>query len=144
MLFEQEVTHLHVACDLLRHIENKEPCQVLGSDGTFPEILRLESNIPYVRNVLQNSVQMTTNMENYQCVNTLPDNANFFRYQMALNHDLNSIESHMIIEDYIAQHGMDYRFETAPNPIELLRDRKTDNTTLGRVKGVSNACNLDI
>ena len=144
MLFEQEVTHLHVASDLLRHIENKEPCQVIGGDGTFPDILRLESNIPYVRDVLKNSVQMTTNLENYQCVNTLDDNANFFKYQSILNNDLQSIESHMIIEDYIRQNGQDYRFETAPNPIELLRDRTTDNTTLGRVKGVSDACNLNI
>ena len=117
---------------------------MLGGDGTFPDILRLESNISYVRDVLKNSVQMTTNLENYQCVNTLPDNGNFFKYQQLVNHDLNSVESHMIIEDYIRQNGMDYRFETAPNPIELLRDRTKDNTTLGRVKGVSDACNLNI
>lgn len=144
MLFEQEVAHLHVASDLLRHIEKKEPEMVIGSNGTFPDVLRLESNIPYVRNVLESSVQMTTNMENYQCVNSLPENANFFRYQNILNHDLSSVESHTIIEDYIKQNGKDYRFETAPNPIEQLRDRTRDDTSLGRVKGVSNACNLDI
>ena len=87
---------------------------------------------------------MTTNLENYQCVNSLDDNSNFFKYQGILNNDLQSIESHMIIEDYIRQNGQDYRFETAPNPIELLRNRTTDNTTLGRVKGVSDACNLNI
>ncbi len=144
MLFEQEITHLHVACDLLRHIEKKEPEQVLGSNGEFPELLKLESNIPYVRQVLDNSVQMTTNKENYQCVNSLDDNADFFKYQKAVNTNLNSIESHTIIEDYIKKNGTDYRFETAPNPIPQLRDRTSDDTRLGRVKGVSDACNLNI
>ncbi len=144
MLFEQEVTHLHVAADLLRHIEKKEPEQVLGSSGEFPDLLVLESNIPYVRDVLKASVQMTTTKENYQCVNTLDKNADFFKYQKIVNNDLSSIESHTIIEDYIAQNGKDYRFETAPNPIPQLQNRTVDDTSLGRVQGVSDACSMEI
>lgn len=142
MLFEQEVTHLHVASDLLRHIEKKEPEMVLGTNGTFPDILKLESNIPYVRDILKNSVQMTTDLENYRCVNELPDNANFFRYQSIVNNNLNDVESHTIIEDLIRRNGMDYRFETAPNPIPALQNRTRDDVELGRVKGVSDACKL--
>ena len=65
-------------------------------------------------------------------------------YQRLVNHDLNTVNSHTIIEDYIRMNGMDYRFETSPNPIPALQVRTSDDTTLGRVKGVSNACNLDI
>ena len=144
MLFEQEVSHLHEASRLLMRYENTDPVKVVGGDGTFPAPLRLESNIPYVRDVLANSVQMTAMREEYECVNTLPDNFDFFTYQKLLNGDLNSVYSHKIIEDYIKEFGQDYRFETAPNPIPELRIRTSDNTTIGRVKGASNACNLDI
>jgi hypothetical protein len=143
-LFEQEVAHLHVACDLLRRFENKDPESVIGSDGTFPDVLVLESNIPYVRRVLEKSVQMTSNCEDYICVNSLSPDSRFFCYQNMLNHDLGVVQSHTIIEDYIRQNGQDYRFEVAPNPIEQLRERNCDNTTLGRVQGVSNACSMDI
>ncbi len=143
MLYEVEVSHLHAASELLKKYENKDPVSVVGNPE-FPAPLVLESNIPYVRDVLANSVQMTACREEYECLNCLSDNADFFRYQKLINHDLNTVHSHTIIEDYIRQHGMDYRFETAPNPIPQLRDRTVDNTTLGRVKGTSDACNLDI
>ena len=142
-LFEFEVSHLHEAARLLERYENKDPVSVVGCPE-FPAPLTLESNIPYVRCVLENSVQMTACREEYECVNNLPDSFDFFRYQNFQNSDLNSVKSHTIIEEYIRQNGTDYRFETAPNPIPSLRDRTVDNTTLGRVKNVSNACNLDI
>ena len=142
-LFEMEVSHLHAASEMLMKYENKDPVSVVG-DANFPSPLVLESNIPYVREVLAKSVQMTACREEYECVNSLPDNFDFFRYQELLNHDLNTVQSHTIIEDYIRQNGMDYRFETAPNPIPALTVRTRDDTSLGRVKGVSNACNLDI
>ena len=61
-----------------------------------------------------------------------PDN-DFFRYQAAVNRELNEVASHVVIEDRIGEAGQDYRFETAPNPIEELRDRRHDNTDVGRV-----------
>ncbi|MBE6700411.1 MAG: hypothetical protein E7582_00770 [Ruminococcaceae bacterium] len=143
-LFEQEVAHLHVASDLLRRFENKEPESVIGSDGTFPDVLCLESNIPYVRRVIEKSAQMTSNCEDYICVNSLRDDSRFFAYQNAVNTDLNYVQSHMIIEDRIRQRGEDYRFETAPNPLEELRCRTCDNTELGRVRDASCACSLEI
>ena len=41
--------------------------------------------------------------------------------------------SHTAMEAYIAEHGGDYRFETAPHPVEALRDRTADNTEVGRL-----------
>ena len=40
--------------------------------------------------------------------------------------------SHIVIQKAITQNGRDYRFETAENPIEALRDRRKDNTVIGR------------
>ncbi len=142
-LFEMEVSHLHAASEMLMKYENKDPVSVVGNPE-FPAPLVLESNIPYVRDVLANSVQMTACREEYECVNNLPDNFDFFRYQNMLNHDLNTVNSHTVIEDYIRCFGTDYRFETAPNPIPQLQNRTSDDTSLGRVKNVSGACNLDI
>lgn len=144
MLFECELSHLHASAELLAKYENKDAVSVVGGDGSFPEPLKLESNIPYVRDVLTQSVQMTACREEYECVNNMPQNADFFRYQQMLNNNLNDVMSHVIIEDYIRAHGTDYRFETEQNPIPQLRIRTADNTSLGRVPGVSDACNLDI
>ena len=42
--------------------------------------------------------------------------------------------SHIVIDEYINKFGADYRFETSPNPLKELRDRKCDNTEVGRIK----------
>ena len=62
----------------------------------------------------------------------LEPTADFFRYQDVVNRDIASVESHAVIDRHIQQFGEDYRFETAPNPICDLRDRKSDNTSVGR------------
>ena len=143
MLLEQEIAHLHAAAKLLENTEGKNWQQVLGTDGTFPAPLRLESNIDYVRLVQERSVQMTADREEYTCVNDLPKDADFFRYQKLINHDLDTLHSHTVIEDYIRQNGEDYRFETAENPIEALRCRECDNTDVGRTPdAVCDACSL--
>lgn len=141
-LLEEEISHLATASDLLLRHEGKDACSVVGGDGTFPEPLKLESNIPYVRDVLKNSVQVTACREDYICVNELPCDADFFRYQEKTLPSLGDVHSHTVIEEVIRRKGCDYRFETEKNPIVSLQDRTCDNTVLGRVKGASDACNL--
>jgi hypothetical protein len=68
-------------------------------------------------------------------VNDLSPQADFFRYQGVVNRDVNDVESHAVIQRVIARDGEDYRFETAPNPVPALRDRREDNTQIGRVQG---------
>ena len=142
MLLEQEIAHLHAAAKMLAVEEGKDAREVIGTDGCFPEPLRLESNIDYVREVQGRSVQMTMKREDYACVNCLTENDDFFAYQKLVNSDLSQVRSHTVIEEYIAKNGMDYRFETAPNPICELRDRTKDNTSVGRIPGASDACEL--
>jgi hypothetical protein len=69
-------------------------------------------------------------------VKTVVDN-NWSRYQDIVNQDVNDVESHAIIKRVIARDGEDYRFETAPNPVAALRDRRSDNTAVGRVQGTA-------
>ena len=133
MLLEQEIAHLHKAADMLERLEGKHWEQVIPG-GRFPAPLALTSNIDYVRGVLGSSVENTANRDAIVNVSALGKNADFFWYQDVVNHDVNAVTSHEVIERYIRENGQDYRFETQPNPVEALRDRRSDNTSVGREK----------
>ena len=70
--------------------------------------------------------------EDYVPVQNLEPNASFFKYQGMVNDPVESVPSHNVIQKYISKHGCDYRFEVAPNPIPELRNRREDNTCVGR------------
>ncbi len=126
-----EVSHLHKAAELLKKYEGKDWQEVVG-DGRFPEPLSLHENVDYVRSVLGNTVQFTSLKEDYFLLKELPRDADFFRYQEIVNPSTDIVPSHRIIKSYIRRHGKDYRYQTAPNPVPELRDRRTDNTSVGR------------
>ena len=132
MLLEEEIAHLHEAKAMLLQYEGKQYQEVIGSDGAFPAPLKLESNIEYVRDILNYTVQKTAVRESYADVGELRPDFEFFKYQNRMNHDLNAVTSHTVIEDYIRQFGQDYRWETAANPVAALRERTRDNTEVGR------------
>ena len=132
MLLAHEIAHLHAAARLLEQTEGTQYQQVVG-EGEFPAPLALKSNIDYVRDVLGGIVQHTAARESYAPLCDMKPDNDFFRYQAAVNRELNEVASHVVIEDRIGEAGQDYRFETAPNPIEELRDRRHDNTDVGRV-----------
>ncbi len=133
-LFEQEVAHLHAAVRLMQKAENKSFEQVVGK-GDFPAPVNLCSNIDYVRGVLTASVQLTSTRESYANVDSFKPEVDFFKYQSRVNKNIPDVPSHAVIEAHIANRGEDYRFETCENPIPALRDRKRDNTEVGRVPG---------
>lgn len=129
--FNDELAHLHKAAELLQKYENKVWQQVIPK-GEFPELLAFRSNIEYVRNVLANTVNLTAHGEDYVEVADLPADAKFFEYQAEVNVKDSEVASHGVISKYIADNGKDYRYQTAEHPIEELRDRKHDNTSVGR------------
>ena len=129
--FEQSAAQLQASARLLEQYEGKHWQQVIP-DGAFPPALSLGPNIEYVRSVIAGTVHNTRKVNGYADVRTLPKDARFFRYQQAVNPDAGDVPSHQTIRQYLAGHDEDYRWETAPNPIEALRNRKVDNTTLGR------------
>ena len=86
-----------------------------------------------MRGVLAASVENTALREGYVNVASLPADSDYRAYQAIVNPDLNAAPSHRVIQENIARNGLDYRFETQPSPIEALRDRKADNTSVGRI-----------
>lgn len=130
-MLHMELSHLHEAARLLEKHEGKAYQQVVG-EGTFPAPLVLESNIAHVRSVLSGTVQLTADREGYAPVAQLKADADFFRYQGIVNADEQHVASHALIEQHIRQFGQDYRWETAENPIEALRDHRADNISVGR------------
>ncbi|MBQ7902303.1 MAG: hypothetical protein IJ362_01075 [Oscillospiraceae bacterium] len=138
---EIEISHLHKAAKLLEKYENKHWQQVIP-DGTFPPPLSLHENIDYVRDILAATVQFTGNREEYEKIENLPDDADFFTHQRLLIPDNDIVPSHFVIEKHIHLHGKDYRYETAENPVEGLKDRFFDNTSAGRVKNAARSTNF--
>lgn len=129
--FEYEVAHLHKAVELLRKYENKEWQEVI-EDGCFPELLKLGPNIEYVRNILEDTVSYTSVRENYLPLKDVPKDFDFYTYQGIVNCNVPCVPSHLVIDEYIRKNGCDYRFEVCENPIKLLRNRRCDNTCVGR------------
>lgn len=132
-----EISQLHKAKELLEKYEGKSYEEVIKNGGELPKPLSLHENIDYVRDILATTVQFTSDREDYKKLEQLPDDADFFRFQNIMNPSPEINPSHKVIEGYIAKRGMDYRYETAPNPQEPLRNRKQDNTSVGRVKGAA-------
>ena len=130
--FNEEVTHLHMAADLLKKYEGKDHQSVIPN-GKFPELLKLHENIDYVRGVLK-TVRLTSRQEEWLPIGDLPDTADFFAYQKAVIKDVEQVPSHAVIAAYQSKNEEDYRFEVAPHPDKALRDRRNDNTEIARKK----------
>ena len=129
---QMEIAHLHKACELLQKYENKNWQEVIP-DGEFPAPISLHSNIEYVRDVLARTVQFTGDYEDYTNVNRLSSDANFFEFQNIVNPTPEIVPSHIVINTQIKRSGVDYRYETQLNPIPELRNRRVDNTQVGRL-----------
>lgn len=128
---QMEIQHLHKAAEMMEKYEHKAWQEVLPNPA-FPEPLDLGENIDYVRGVLGSTVHLTSKREDYLPVADLGRDDEFFKMQEIRNGDLSQVASHTVIEDYIKEHGKDYRWETAENPVRELRDRRHDNTQVGR------------
>lgn len=132
-----EIAHLHRAAALLTQFEQKEWEQVI-SGGAFPTLLgfshRADKNKQFIRENLRTSVNQTAILEEYTDVKNLPDNYQFFKYNDAVNKSVGDVASHNVIETYIMEAGEDYRNEDDAHPVEALRDRKRDNTRVGRTQ----------
>ncbi len=126
-----EIAHLHKAKDLLLKYQGKEWFEVI-KDGDFPAPISLHENIEYVRRILNDTVQYTTDKDCYTLIKNLPDDADFFKYQNIINPNIDIVPSHNVIETSIRKNGMDYRYQVEPNPIPELRNRREDNTSVGR------------
>ncbi len=132
--FEQELKHLKIASEMLYKYEGREWEQLFVGGAEFPSLIKLKSNVNYVREVI-NDVRLTGYKETMVKIDDMPDSADYFKYQRQVNSSVSNVASHNVIEKYIKKNGHDYRFETKPNPEKTLRDRTIDNVDLGRKKG---------
>lgn len=133
--YEEELAHLKIAAEMLYKYEGREWEQLFALDGSdFPSLIKLRENIQYVRDVMKD-VRLTALKEDTIKIDDMPDGANYFKYQKQVNASIGSVATHNVIENYIKKYGEDYRFEVSPSAEKTLRDRKTDNTELGRKKG---------
>lgn len=137
-----EIAHLHKAAELLKKYEKKEWEEVIPG-GDFPTPVSLHENIEYVRSILGNTVQFTSKKEKYVKVEELSEDADFFRFQNTINPTPEIVPSHNVIEEYIQRNGSDYRFQVAPNPVEELRNRRKDNTCVGRRPGAAQSTDFE-
>ncbi len=137
MHFEQELAHLNFAAKLLKKYEKKEWAQVIPN-AEFPPLLAFndncEKNKHYIRNILKNTVNNTSVLEEYTDLNNVPDDYQYFKYNNAVNKTPSAVASHKVIDSYIAEFGEDYRFAVSEHPVKALRSRKEDNVDLGRRK----------
>ena len=129
----QEISHLHKAKELLEKYENKSWQQVIGGCGDFPDILVLGPNIDYIRHIIAATTGNTQKKEDVIPLNRLPENDPFFYYQHIMNDPLCEVASHVTIDARIRRKGCDYRFEIKENPLPELRNRRCDNTSIGRI-----------
>ena len=132
--FEEELTHLKIACETLEKYEGRDREQLFLGGADFPTLVKLKSNKEYIRKAM-GTVRNTGAKELIVDINNLSKGAEFFKYQKQVNSSTKQVATHMVIDKYIAKHGEDYRYETHPNPEKALRDRSVDNTELGRKQG---------
>jgi len=126
-----EISHLHKAAELLKKYECKDWEEVI-KDGEFPAPISLHENVDYVRKILGDTVQYTSVKDEYKRVKDLPQDADFFRFQNIINPTTEIVPSHNVIEMFIRRRGADYRYQVSPSPIPELRNRREDNTSVGR------------
>ena len=98
----------------------------------FPQLLTFRDNKKYIREVLKN-IRLTAQRETYTPVSALKNPNTFDLYQNLVVKNAKDVPSHNVIETYINKNGKDLRYEISAHPEKALRDRRTDNVTIGRV-----------
>ena len=125
-----ECAHLKRACECLEKY-GKMSCTDVLPKPEFPQLLAFGENLEYIREVLQ-TVNVTSDKEEYVNIYDLPDDHRFFEYNRHINTCPDCEAGHLVINKHIKKFNKDYRFEVSPHPIEELQNRKEDNTCVGR------------
>lgn len=128
----EECGHLEKAAEMLEKYEGKTWQCMFPEGGDFPELLKFEGNIDYIRDVIARTASYTKKLEGYTEVSNLSSTSPFKKYNRQVCKVDSQVPSHEVIETYIKKYGNDYRFQTSEHPIKELQDRTTDNTTFAR------------
>ena len=109
-----ELEHLHIACDLMREHDGRDPESVLAP--ALPEPVTFEPNKQYVREVLANQIDWTTLGTGY----VQEAHRRFEEWQSKINAVRPPQER--VIDEHRDKYGEEYRLQTeGPHPVERLR-----------------------
>ncbi len=133
--YEMELKHLKIASEMLYKYEGREWQQLFLGGADFPALIKLQQNKDYIREVMKTTVRNSSLKVDIVPLESLDDNADYFKYQKQVNSSIAGVPSHAVIDKFIKKHGEDYRYEDKPSAEKTLRDRTVDNTCLGREKG---------
>ncbi len=121
-LLEMEITHLQLDRELVQRVANYDPAD--SYPASFPHLTTFHENKDYIRNVLQNQIDLTARETEFVPVGSLPENYRYFEYQKQVNDDF--VPSQNIIRRHIDDKGADYRVETqGKHPVRELQVRES-------------------
>jgi len=133
--FEMEVAHLKKAAEILEKYEKKSAASVIPNPE-FPTLLKFNQNKDFVRKVINDTVWLTSDREKYVDARKMKKTSDFYKHNTYVCGKDSDVPSHAVIVAATKAKGFggtDYRYTDKPHPIKELDDRKTDNTTVGRV-----------
>jgi len=114
-----EIEHLRIASDLMRKVEKRDPAEMMASPG-FERVLTFEPNKQYVRQVLEQQIDLTAKDSELVPLSTLADDDRYFTYQSIVNAGGSPTEE--VIRENVAKNGSEYRLQTeGAHPVPGLR-----------------------
>jgi rubrerythrin len=118
---DMEIGHLKEAVEMYKKYAGKDPAEFLPE--SLPRPTAFQSNIDYVRKVLEEQVTLTAKGPEYVPVSDLPGNHRYFEYNSTVNQGW--VPSVRAVEEHIANQGNDYRFAVQAHPIDQYQNRRS-------------------
>ncbi|MFG3343450.1 hypothetical protein ACGF1Z_00105 [Streptomyces sp. NPDC048018] len=102
---DMEIEHLHTACDLMRRHDGRDPRSVLAPE--LPNVLAFEPNKPYLRELLDTQLDLTTQDAGY-----VPDPHERFEKAQVQIHGGEQPPSERVLTEHDAMFAGEYRLES--------------------------------
>jgi rubrerythrin len=116
---DMELGHLRDAMEMYKKHAGKDPAEFIPK--TIPQPTNFQSNIQYVRRILDEQILLTAKGTEYVPVTALSPGYRYFHYNTAVNGEwVPSVET---VEEHIQKQGQDYRMTARPHPIYAFQDR---------------------
>lgn len=117
---DMELGHLQAAREVYKKYAKEDPASFLPKE--MPAPLTFESNIHYIRKVLEAQVELTEDGTDFVPVEKLAKDHRYHTYQAQVNAGM--VPSQEVVKKHISGKGEDYRFTTSTHPVKRFQDRK--------------------
>jgi hypothetical protein len=115
---EQEIEHLRLAGEMMKKHEKRDPEELLP--GKFPKPTIFQSNIDYVREVMERETDYNALETEFLPPDKFPGDGRYGKYQDAVNGT--EIPSELVIQQHMKKMGSEYRQELqGEHPVERFR-----------------------